>query len=106
MPLINEAKSKGKNIVAVGTTSVRTLETVMNKYGKIIPVKDSSELFIYPGYEFKTVNKLITNFHLPKSTLLMLVSAFAGKDYIFKAYQNAIENQYRFYSYGDCMLIK
>ncbi len=103
---INEAKSKGKNIVAVGTTSVRTLETVMNKYGKIIPVKDSSELFIYPGYEFKTVNKLITNFHLPKSTLLMLVSAFAGKDYIFKAYQNAIENQYRFYSYGDCMLIK
>ena len=104
--LINSAKEQGKNITAVGTTSVRTLETVMNKYGKIIPVKDSSELFIYPSYEFKIVDKLITNFHLPKSTLLMLVSAFAGKDYIFKAYKEAIENRYRFYSYGDCMLIR
>ncbi len=104
--LINSAKEQGKNITAVGTTSVRTLETVMNKYGKIIPVKDSSELFIYPSYEFKIVDKLITNFHLPKSTLLMLVSAFAGKDYIFKAYKEAIENNYRFYSYGDCMLIR
>ncbi len=104
--LINSAKEQGKNITAVGTTSVRTLETVMNKYGKIIPVKDSSELFIYPSYEFKIVDKLITNFHLPKSTLLMLVSAFAGKNYIFKAYKEAIENRYRFYSYGDCMLIR
>lgn len=103
--MINQAKSEGKNIVAVGTTSVRTLETVMNKYGKIIPVKDSSELFIYPGYKFKIVDKLITNFHLPKSTLLMLVSAFAGKEYIFKAYETAIKNKYRFYSYGDCMFI-
>lgn len=103
---INEAKKQGKNIVAVGTTSVRTLETVMNKYGKIIPVKDSSELFIYPGYEFKIVDKLITNFHLPKSTLLMLVSALATKEFIFKAYKEAIKNKYRFYSYGDCMLIK
>ena len=104
--IINKAKSEGKNIVAVGTTSVRTLETVMNKYGKIIPVKDSSELFIYPGYEFKIVDKLITNFHLPKSTLLMLVSALASKELIFKAYEEAIKNKYRFYSYGDCMLIK
>ena len=103
---INEAKNHGKNIVAVGTTSVRTLETVMNKYGKIIPVKDNSELFIYPGYEFKIVDKLITNFHLPKSTLLMLVSALATKEFIFKAYEEAIKNKYRFYSYGDCMLIK
>lgn len=103
---INEAKAQGKNIVAVGTTSVRTLETVMNKYGKIIPVQDSSELFIYPGYEFKIVDKLITNFHLPKSTLLMLVSALATKEFIFKAYEEAIKNKYRFYSYGDCMLIK
>lgn len=103
---INEAKEQGKNIVAVGTTSVRTLETVMNKYGKIIPVQDSSELFIYPGYEFKIVDKLITNFHLPKSTLLMLVSALATKEYIFKAYEEAIKNKYRFYSYGDCMLIR
>ena len=102
---INEAKAQGKNIVAVGTTSVRTLETVMNKYGKIIPVKDSSELFIYPGYKFKIVDKLITNFHLPKSTLLMLVSALATKDFIFEAYHEAIKEKYRFYSYGDCMFI-
>ncbi len=103
---INEAIKQGKNIVAVGTTSVRTLETTMQKYGKIIPVKDHSELFIYPGFEFKIVNKIITNFHLPKSTLLMLVSAFAGREFIFDAYKHAIENKYRFYSYGDCMLIK
>jgi len=104
--IINEAKAQGKNIVAVGTTTVRTLETVMNKYGKILPVKDHSELFIYPGYEFKIIDKLITNFHLPKSTLLMLTSAFAGKEYIFKAYSEAINNKYRFYSYGDCMFIR
>ena len=103
---INEAIKQGKNIVAVGTTSVRTLETTMQKYGKIIPVKDHSELFIYPGFEFKIVNKIITNFHLPKSTLLMLVSAFAGREFIFDAYKHAIENKYRFYSYGDCMLIE
>ncbi len=104
--MINKAKSEGKNIVAVGTTSVRTLETVMNKYGRIIPVQDSSRLFIYPGYQFKITDKLITNFHLPKSTLLMLVCAFAGKDYIFESYKTALENGYRFYSYGDCMLIR
>lgn len=103
---INDAISQKKNIVAVGTTSVRTLETTMQKYGKIVPVKDYSELFIYPGYEFKLVNKIITNFHLPKSTLLMLVSAFAGKDFIFEAYKHAISEKYRFYSYGDCMLIQ
>ncbi|MCD7878864.1 MAG: tRNA preQ1(34) S-adenosylmethionine ribosyltransferase-isomerase QueA [Candidatus Gastranaerophilales bacterium] len=104
--IINNAKAQGKNIVAVGTTSVRTLETVMNKYGNIKACKDSSELFIYPGYEFKIVDKLITNFHLPKSTLLMLVSAFSSKDFIFNAYDEAIKNNYRFYSYGDCMFIK
>jgi len=102
---INRAKKDGKNIVAVGTTSVRTLETTMQKHGKILPIKDYSELFIYPPYEFKIVDKIITNFHLPKSTLLMLVSAFAGKDFIFEAYKHAIESKYRFYSYGDCMLI-
>ena len=102
---INKAKAEGKNIVAVGTTSVRTLETTMRKYGKILPVKDYSELFIYPPYDFKIVDKMITNFHLPKSTLLMLVSAFAGKDFVFKAYNHAINSKYRFYSYGDCMLI-
>lgn len=103
--IINEAKKSGKNIVAVGTTSVRTLETAFQKYGEIKSCKDSSELFIYPSYEFKVVNKLVTNFHLPKSTLLMLVSALAGKDFIFEAYKQAIENKYRFYSYGDCMFV-
>lgn len=103
---INNAKLHGKNITAVGTTSVRTLETVMQKYGEIKAVKDASELFIYPGYEFKIVDKIITNFHLPKSTLLMLISAFAGRDFVFEAYKHAIEENYRFYSYGDCMLIK
>ena len=103
---INEAKSKGKNIVAVGTTSVRTLETAYQKNGKIQACKGSSELFIYPPYEFKVVDKLLTNFHLPKSTLLMLVSAFAGKDYIFEGYKQAVDNQYRFFSYGDCMFIQ
>lgn len=104
--IINEAKEKGKKIVAVGTTSVRTLETCYEKFGKIKACKDSSQLFIYPPYEFKVVDKLITNFHLPKSTLIMLVSAFSGKDFTFKAYKEAIKSKYRFYSYGDCMFIE
>ena len=103
---INLAKEQGKKLIAVGTTTVRTLETAYQKYGCIKACHDHSELFIYPPYEFKVVDKLITNFHLPKSTLLMLVSALAGKDFIFKAYQDAIKNEYRFFSYGDCMLIK
>ncbi len=103
---INKAKSEGKNIIAVGTTSVRTLETAYQKFGCIKACRDSSELFIYPPYNFKVVDQLITNFHLPKSTLLMLVSALAGKDFIFKAYKEAIENKYRFFSYGDCMFIQ
>jgi len=103
---INKAKSSGKKLVAVGTTTVRTLETAFQKYGRIQACKDHSELFIYPPYEFKVIDSLITNFHLPKSTLLMLVSALAGKDFIFKAYNEAIQEQYRFFSYGDCMLIK
>lgn len=103
--IINDAKKTGKNIVAVGTTSVRTLETCYQKYGEIKACKDSSQLFIYPPYEFKVVDKLITNFHLPKSTLIMLVSAFSNKEFIFEAYKQAIENKYRFFSYGDCMFI-
>ena len=103
---INLAKQQGKSLIAVGTTSVRTLETAYQKYGCIKACHDSSKLFIYPPYEFKVVDKLITNFHLPKSTLLMLVSAFAGKDFIFRAYKEAIDNKYRFFSYGDCMFIK
>ncbi len=102
---INRAKHEGKKLVAVGTTTVRTLETAYAQFGEIKPCKSHSELFIYPPYEFKVVNSLITNFHLPKSTLLMLVSALAGKDFIFKAYKEAVENKYRFFSYGDCMYI-
>lgn len=103
---INKAKAEGKKLIAVGTTTVRTLETCYQKFGCIKACHDHSELFIYPPYEFKVVDNLITNFHLPKSTLLMLVSAIAGKDFIFKAYQEAIKNNYRFFSYGDCMYIK
>ena len=103
--LINRAKKEGKKIVAVGTTTVRTLETAYKQFGCIKACKSASELFIYPPYEFKVIDRLITNFHLPKSTLLMLVSALASKDFIFEAYRSAIENKYRFYSYGDCMFI-
>ena len=103
--LINKAKINGKKIVAVGTTTVRTLETAFKQFGEIKACKSSSELFIYPPYEFKVVDKLITNFHLPKSTLLMLVSALATKDFIFEGYAEAIKEKYRFYSYGDCMFI-
>lgn len=102
---INRAKAEEKKIVAVGTTTVRTLETAYKKFGCIKACHDHSELFIYPPYEFKVIDNLITNFHLPKSTLLMLVSALAGKDFIFDAYKEAIENKYRFFSYGDCMYI-
>lgn len=103
---INKAKSMGKKLVAVGTTSVRTLETAYQQFGEIKTCKSASRLFIYPPYEFKVVDNLITNFHLPKSTLLMLVSALEGKEFIFKAYEEAIKNKYHFYSYGDCMLLK
>lgn len=103
---INKAKSMGKKLVAVGTTSVRTLETAYQQFGEIKVCKSASRLFIYPPYEFKVVDNLITNFHLPKSTLLMLVSALEGKEFIFKAYEEAIKNKYHFYSYGDCMLLK
>ena len=103
--LINRAKAQGKKIVAVGTTTVRTLESAYKIFGEIKACKSASNLFIYPPYEFKVVDKLITNFHLPKSTLLMLVSAIATKQFIFEAYEEAIKEKYRFYSYGDCMFI-
>ncbi len=103
--IINNAKQKGSKIFAVGTTSVRTLETVYGKYGEIKANSGQSNLFIYPGYNFKVIDALITNFHLPKSTLLMLVSAFAGRENVLNAYRKAVEKEYRFYSYGDAMLI-
>lgn len=103
--LINNAKANGKKVVAVGTTTVRTLESAYKIYGEIKACKSASNLFIYPPYEFKVVDKLITNFHLPKSTLLMLVSALASRQFIFEGYAEAIKEKYRFYSYGDCMFI-
>ncbi len=101
---ITEAKKETRHVVAVGTTSVRALESAARDR-KIQPGKSSTHLFIYPGYKFKVVDRLLTNFHLPKSTLLMLVAAFADIDFIKKAYQEAIRKEYRLYSYGDCMLI-
>lgn len=104
--ILNEAKKEGRNIVAVGTTSVRTLETVMNKYNEFREASGFTDIFIYPGYKFKAVDTLITNFHLPKSTLLMLVSAFSSKEIIMNAYHEAIKQKYRFFSFGDSMIIK
>lgn len=94
------------SIVSVGTTTTRTLETIYNKHNKFEECMGFTDIFIYPGYEFKAVDKLITNFHLPKSTLMMLVSAFASKEKILHAYDEAIKEEYRFFSFGDCMLIK
>lgn len=94
-----------KRVIAVGTTSMRTLETVARDHGQVVPASGSTDIFIYPGFQFRVVGALLTNFHLPKSTLMMLVSAFAGRDLIMKAYTEAIRERYRFYSYGDCMLI-
>lgn len=104
--LLNETKKSGHNIVAVGTTSTRTLETIATKYGKFIECNGWTNIFIYPGYEFKGIDKLITNFHLPKSTLVMLVSALAGRENILNAYKIAVDDKYRFFSFGDAMFIK
>jgi S-adenosylmethionine:tRNA ribosyltransferase-isomerase len=103
---LNEAKKNGKRIISVGTTSTRTLETIMGLYGEFRACTGNTEIFIYPGYEFKAIDALITNFHLPKSTLIMLVSALAGKDNILNAYNKAVEEKYRFFSFGDSMFIK
>lgn len=98
-------ENKKGSVIAVGTTVLRCLEDTYQKHGKIIATSDKTNIFIYPPYEIKSIDKLITNFHLPKSTLIMLVSAFATKEFIFKAYKEAIDNKYRFFSYGDCMFI-
>lgn len=103
--MINETKKNGKDIYAVGTTTVRTLESCYQKYGDIRATNMDTNIFIYPGFEFKAIDHLITNFHLPKSTLLMLISAFYNKDDILKAYNEAIKERYRFFSFGDAMLI-
>lgn len=104
--LLNKTKAKGKKIVSVGTTSTRTLETIMSRYQTFQKSSGWTDIFIYPGYKWKAVDTLITNFHLPKSTLIMLVSALAGRENVLKAYQIAVNEKYRFFSFGDAMIIK
>ena len=102
---INETKAAGGRVIAVGTTSTRTLETVFHREGKIAPCEGYTNIFIYPGFRFGVLDGLITNFHLPQSTLIMLVSAFLGYENTMRAYETAVKERYRFYSFGDCMLI-
>ena len=104
--ILNKAKKNNQRIISVGTTTTRTLETIMSLYDEFRECSGWTSIFIYPGYEFKAIDSLITNFHLPKSTLLMLVSALAGKDKIMKAYHEAVKEKYRFFSFGDSMFIK
>ncbi len=103
---VNQARADGRRIIALGTTVTRTLEHAVDGTGLLQPGQGETDLFIRPGFQFQLVDALITNFHLPKSTLLVLVSAFAGKEFILKAYREAVEHGYRFFSYGDCMLIE
>lgn len=103
--LINQTKANGGRVIAVGTTSCRTLESVATFRGKIEACEGYTDIFIYPGYQFKVLDGLITNFHLPESTLIMLVSAFAGYDHVMAAYRHAVEDKYRFFSFGDAMLL-
>lgn len=103
--ILNLAKKEGRRITAIGTTSVRTLEANYGKYGCFKGEHSQTDIFIYPGYEFKAIDSMITNFHLPKSTLIMMICAFAGKEFVMKAYRHAIDEKYRFFSFGDSMLI-
>ena len=102
---LNRGKAEGKRIVAVGTTCVRTLEAIHGKYGKFVATDEATSIFISPGYEYKAVDALITNFHLPKSTLIMLVSAFMGRKFTLECYEHAVSERYRFFSFGDAMFI-
>ena len=103
--ILNKAKEEKRRIIAIGTTSVRTLEANMQEFGKFTPIKKETNIFIQPGYEFKAVDCIITNFHLPKSTLIMLVSAFLGREFTLEVYKHAVEERYRFFSFGDSMII-
>jgi len=103
--ILTQAKHEGRSIISVGTTSTRVLESVWNKHGKFLATSGWTDIFIYPGYQWQVVNALITNFHLPKSTLLMLISSFASKELILQAYATAVAEKYRFFSFGDAMLI-
>ncbi len=104
--LLNETRRSGKKIIAIGTTTTRVLETTADCNGYFKPKSGTTKIFIYPGYKFKAIDALLTNFHLPKSTLIMLVSALAGKENVLEAYKHAVEERYRFFSFGDCMFIK
>jgi S-adenosylmethionine:tRNA ribosyltransferase-isomerase len=104
--LLNDVRDKGGRIITVGTTSTRTLETIASKHDRFVEENGWTNIFIYPGYEFKGIDGLITNFHLPKSTLIMLVSAFAGQEHVLKAYETAVQEKYRFFSFGDAMFLK
>ena len=104
--LLNETKKNGGRIVCVGTTSCRTLESLVNEDGSFSEKRQWTDIFIYPGYHFKAMDALITNFHLPESTLVMLVSAFAGREQVLNAYQTAVSERYRFFSFGDAMYIE
>ena len=104
--LINDTKAAGGRVICVGTTSCRTVESAANEEGKVVAGCDNTEIFIYPGYKFKVLDNLITNFHLPESTLIMLVSALAGKEQVLNAYKTAVEMRYRFFSFGDAMFIQ
>ena len=103
---INKAKREGHKVIAVGTTSCRTIETIADENGYVKECEGDTSIYIYPGYKFKCLDGLITNFHLPESTLLMLVSALAGKENIMNAYEEAVKEKYKFFSYGDAMFIK
>ncbi|PKM70511.1 MAG: tRNA preQ1(34) S-adenosylmethionine ribosyltransferase-isomerase QueA, partial [Firmicutes bacterium HGW-Firmicutes-18] len=103
--LINRVRHNKGRIISVGTTSTRTLESICKKHGQVVEDSGWTDIFIYPGYEFRVIDGLITNFHLPESTLLMLVSAFSDRNLILDAYREAIENKYRFFSFGDAMYI-
>lgn len=102
---LNRAKAEGRRIIAIGTTSVRTLESVWNRFGRFEECSGETTLFIYPGYEWHTIDCMLTNFHLPKSTLIMMIASYAGKELVFKAYEEAVRERYRFFSFGDCMFI-
>jgi len=102
---IEDTKKSGGRVVAVGSTSVRTLETAAAEHGRVVACSGRSSLFIHPPFQFNVVDAMLTNFHLPKSTLIMMICALAGRELILRAYQEAVKEKYRFYSYGDCMLI-
>lgn len=102
---LNQAKKEHRRIIAVGTTATRTLEANMSKYGKFTPTHENTDIFIYPGYSFKAIDALITNFHLPKSTLIMLISAFMGREFTLKCYEHAVNKKYKFFSFGDACYI-